>query len=146
MKKHQIVYLCCTSWRTTGGTIYFMILTYSLYIVVFDIQNMANSLISTLSTEEPFLFFFLATPETYGSSQVRKLLSCSCDLCHSCGNAGSLIHCARAETPRNIFSEPFYVLFLLVEMLSPYPHPSPSYIWVLLILEFKVWKLYFLPG
>ena len=46
--------------------------------------------------------FFLggAASVAYGSSPDQGLnLSCSCDLCHNCGNAGSLTYCATAKTP-----------------------------------------------
>ena len=47
-----------------------------------------------------FVGLFLVTLAAYGSSQGQgSNTNSSCDPRHSCGNAGSLTHCAVMETP-----------------------------------------------
>ena len=41
-----------------------------------------------------FFFNFLATPQHMEPLSQGLDLSCSCDLCHDCGNARSPAHCA----------------------------------------------------
>ena len=43
-----------------------------------------------------YVFFFFGCPTAYGSFLVRdQIPGGSCCLCHNCGNAGFLTHCAR---------------------------------------------------
>ena len=49
-----------------------------------------------------FFFLFWCGPGVWKSSGQGWNPSWSCNLCHSCSNAGSLTHCTRAGTPEQI--------------------------------------------
>lgn len=55
---------------------------------------LATKRINTFQIINIIFFSFLATPVAYGSSGPGTNLSHNCNLCHSCGKAGSLMHCA----------------------------------------------------